>query len=237
MADRSAALRVCEPAAGEIGDIARMSCRAVRPCWPAATRCPAPRAAACRHSRWPGYRAAATARPPAAKGNGLSEPRKATAACGAASVAARKDQRRNTDTATDQYRLRAGRIGPEAAPDRAQQVHQIAGLGTAQRGEAVADHLVEHLDPALAAADTHDRQRPAHRNVRIAADVHEGAGCRAARTGRGVQANDELVVGPGLLIDDAGIDAVDGAAVRSIHLGGLSVLSSGVRVDPASFRQ
>ena len=47
--------------------------------------------------------------------------------------------------------------------------------------------------------------------------MYKRAGGGSASTIRGMQTKDELVAGPCLLLNHAGIDAVDGATVRSIH--------------------
>lgn len=64
------------------------------------------------------------------KGEGTFRAEKATAGGCAASVPARNTSGGMPTPPPTQHCLRAGRIWPEAAPDRPQYVHEVAGLGT-----------------------------------------------------------------------------------------------------------
>ena len=105
----------------------------------------------------------------------------------------------------------------EAPADRPEQADDIAFLARGQRMQAGADHLVEHLDPAGIGIHAHERQRPSHRDGRIAGDVGEASrlGMRGAL--RRVQANHVLIAGEVRLAQYPGIFEKDRSAVLLAH--------------------
>ena len=100
--------------------------------------------------------------------------------------------------------------------DRRQHAHDFTGLPLAEQLEPGPAGLVQKFEPALRRADTHDRQRPAHRQRRIAGDMREGAGHGFARRARRVDSQDELLAGPRVLREDAGILEKHAAAVALV---------------------
>ena len=92
------------------------------------------------------------------------------------------------------HEQRAGTFGmrDEAVTDRTQHADGRANRLLRQRREPGAYDLVEDLDPACPRIDTHDRQWPAHRPLRVAREVREAAGHRGGGALRRLDANDEL---------------------------------------------
>src|SRR4051812_40650216 len=87
----------------------------------------------------------------------------------------------------------------------------------AERPQSRAHDLVEDLDPSFAGVDALDRQRPAHRNVRIAGEMHETAGLRTRCAFRCRHSQHELFAGPGFLGDHGSVFEKNTAAVRRMN--------------------
>ena len=85
-----------------------------------------------------------------------------------------------------------------------------------ERLEAVALRLVQELEPPFGGARAHDRQRPAHRDRRVAGHVRERAGRRASCRARRVHAQDELIAGIRALREDPCILEKHAAAIALV---------------------
>ena len=81
----------------------------------------------------------------------------------------------------------------EADADRAEHAQCLARQRARQRARADSGDLVEQFDPARVGLGAHDRQRPAHRQLLRAAQVHEAARGRARRAARRMQAQNVLL--------------------------------------------
>jgi hypothetical protein len=105
----------------------------------------------------------------------------------------------------------------EAVADRAECVDRFPDAACRQGGEPGADDLVQHLDRTAFGMCTHDRQRPPHRNLLVAAQVYERARGRGTRALRSLQREHELIAREALVRQDFGALFEDRAAVGSRH--------------------
>ena len=115
-----------------------------------------------------------------------------------------KHHRRNADATADQqcaWSLRGSvRSRNRSARCEADPLRLAACCKHAQ---SAADDLEQDLNPAGFRVRTHDRQRPAHRNrVRRTATCIKLPGTAAAAQSGDSEANDELVAGPSLNVEN-----------------------------------
>jgi hypothetical protein len=125
----------------------------------------------------------------------------------------KEHHRRDADPAADQQRPASSRRGRERPADRAEHADVLAGPAARQQPEPLAEHLEQQLDHARAGVGAHQRQRPAHRQGRIAADVRETARPGMRRALRGHQPHHVLLAGPVLDVEQFGVLEEDGGAV------------------------
>src|SRR6266702_1291786 len=105
----------------------------------------------------------------------------------------------------------------EGPADRSQRADFLAGLARRQRLQAGTHHLVENLDPPRLRLSSHDRERAAHRNRRVAGQMYEAAGFSMRRAFRRLDAQDELVTVVRRLLQDERIFEENGPAVCLGH--------------------
>ena len=131
------------------------------------------------------------------------------------SASARKIIGGMPDAAADQQRARPRGVGGEAVADRPEHTERSAHRLLRQGLETRADDLVENLDPAGPRVGAHDRQRPPHRHLCVAAQVREAPrhGRRGA-PGR-LQPDDELPPRILMLREQLGVFDEDGAAMSA----------------------
>ena len=128
-----------------------------------------------------------------------------------------KDHWRDPHSSTNEQRSRPRRVRGEASSNRPQHTDRVTGRTFGERLETRAEHFVENFDPARGRIGTHDRQRTAHGNRRIAAEVNEASGLRACRALWRLDPHDVLRALEGGVREDAPFFQGDGAAMRDAH--------------------